>query len=316
MNKLKTDNIGGVSFEWDDWRWEQDGVREAFFGLVSAWGIDPADSFIISGCGSTLNGLNYDIDAGFLALNGEIYKVNAHSVVVALGAGDVHFWDVITSFDPTGLEPTKNAGTVNTYEIRQANVVNGTIPVPSFMPMLAETIHKKIADNVKPFFGAWTTIDLNGSNNVVQNDAKFGVGNDIALNTAPISGSYIKYQITGKTVNIQVFLNRLVVTDLGLSEAFTININSLPFVFKTGQKQSAMYNSEGTHLNGNNGIHFLDLSSNKIIFEQQPPSGNDDRTSFNRAYELQPTQSKNYQFQTNTGATTWTIRANFTAEID
>ena len=160
MNKLKTDNLGGVSFDWDDWRWEQDGVKEAFFGLVSAWGIDPADSFIISGCESTLNGLNYDIAAGFVALNGEIYKVDNHSVLVALGAGDTHFWQENISFDPAGLEATKNAGAVNTYEIRRAVVVNGTIPVPTFMPMLAESIHVKISNKIKPIIGVWNEINV------------------------------------------------------------------------------------------------------------------------------------------------------------
>ena len=317
MNKLKTNNLGGVSFDWDDWRWEQDGVKEAFFGLVSAWGIDPADSFIISGCESTLNGLNYDIAAGFVALNGEIYKVDAHSVAVSLTAGNTHFWQENISFDPAGLEATKNAGTVNTYEIRRAVVVNGTIPVPTFMPMLAETIHKRIADSVKPFFGEWTTIDLSGSSDVVQHDAIGGTGNDIALVTAPQSGSYIRYNIVGKVIHGQILINNFETTTYATSAAFSIILRNLPFSFKAGITQHCPYMSEGVQAGSYNANHSAILGLNRVIFEQSDTSGAGTVTFWNRFYDLIAPPNKNYIETALTSLQAQhTIRGSFTAELN
>ena len=318
MNKLKTDNLGGVSFDWDDWRWEQDGVKEAFFGLVSAWGIDPADSFIISGCESTLNGLNYDISAGFVALNGEIYKVDAHSVAVSLGAGNTHFWQEVVSFDPAGLEPTKNAGTVNTYEIRRAVVVNGTIPVPTFMPMVAETIHKKIHDKISPFT-TFETIDLASNTNIIQNDAVEGSGNDINLISLPTVGSFIKYSIVGKVATINFNIIGLKTTTNLASVASSLVYKNLPFTFKTGVNQYGTFKcfSDNQSSNHSDGVIKLTGASNRIVFDNYSPQNT--HTEFNSFYQNDVAPSKNWIVfvpLTQNIEVVWNLSGNFIAELN
>lgn len=317
MNKLKTDNTGGVPFDWDDWRWEQEGVREAFFGILSAWGIDPSDSFIISGCTSTFNGLNYDISTGFIALGGEVYKVEAHSVIVALTAGNTHFWEVSTTFDSSGLEVTKNAGTVNTYEIRRAIVVNDTIPTPSFMPMLAETIHKKVADSVKPDLGAWIRIDLDGeTTNIKQNDAITGLGNDVGLSQAPVIGSYIKYRITGKTVDIIFNIQEIITVPYTTSQARSIVLFGLPFTFKTSEIQKFTYSGE-SDLGGNlHGTHQGETinGTNRIVFKLFTLEGLNG--SFNRLYTMSTAPIKSFSATLDTPSSTWSISGGLTAEIN
>ncbi len=316
MNRLDTTPLGGVPFDWDDWKWEQDGVREAFYGLISSWGIDPSDSFILSGCTSTLNGLNYDISEGYIALDGEIYKVDAHSVVVSLPVGFAHFWSPLVSYDPAGLEATKNAGTVNTYEIRRASVVNATSPV-SFMPMLADTIHSKMAENILPFFGDWTTIDLNGSTDVVQHDAIGGTGNDIALSIAPQAGSYIRYNIVGKVVHGQILINNFKTTTFATSAAFSIILRNLPFSFKVGITQHCPYMSEGDQAGSYNANHSAILSTNRVIFEQADTSGIGTVTFWNRFYDLIAPPNKNLIETALTSLQAeHTIRGSFTAELN
>jgi len=316
MNKLKTDNVGGVSFEWDDWRWEQEAVREAFFGLVSAWGTDPDDSFIISGCGATLNGLNYDIDAGFISLNGEIFKVNAHSVVAALGVGAVHFWEQIVTYDPTGLEATKNAGTVDTYEIRTAVVQNATAPIPSFMPMVAETINQKIFNSTANF-NVFQTVLLNGSSDIVQNDDYSGNGNNIALTQAPLVGSYIKYNIQGKVVNVTFHLEQFQTTANptgGGSAARTIVMLNLPFTFVSAIDQFFVAHSLSQDTDSVQGHTIATLRDNRIIFKMTQPQGAP--IEFNEVAEMATPPSKNYNTKSQiTPARTWSISGSFTAEL-
>lgn len=316
MNKLETTQLGGVPFDWDDWRFEQEAVREAFFGLLSAWGVDPATSFIISGCTSTLNGLNFDISAGYIAFSGEIYKVDAHSVLVALPVGFNHQWLPLVTFDPAGLESTKNLGTVDTYEIRRANVFVAPL-FGAFMPMLAETIHKKMASNLLPFFGDWVTIDLENSPDVIQNDALGGSGNDISLAVAPQVGSYFKYNIIGNMIHGQILINNFKTTTYASSAAFSIILKNLPFPFKAGLTQHCPYMSEGVQSGSYNANHSALLTGNKIIFEQGDTTGIGGVTFWNRFYNLIAPPNKNLiETTATTTEAEHTIRGSFTAELN
>jgi hypothetical protein len=316
MNKLDTTNLGGVSLEWDDIEFEQLAIREAFLGMASAHGLTDADSYIISGCVSTPAGLFFNISAGYIALGGEIFKVDAHNVSSTVFVGNSLFWDRLLTDDPAGLEQTKNLGVVNTYKIRKAFVNNALTPVGGFMPMVAKTIYEKISDGIRPFFGSWTTIDLENSADLVQNDAVDGVGNDIVLFGLPVVGSYIKYQIVGKTVNVQLYIKNFIVTDFAVSPAWAVILNNLPFTFKAGQKQGALFYMNGTHLDGLNGNFQLDLRSNKIVFLAQSPQGLAGSIAFNLGYQMQGAPSKNIQSTGNIAPTTWTLASQFTAELN
>jgi hypothetical protein len=313
MNRLKTDNIGGVSFEWDDWRFEQNGVREAFLGLVSAWGIDPADSFIISGAQATLNGLNYDISEGFISLNGEIFKVDAHSVVAALGAGAFHFFEEVVTFDPAGLEPTKNAGTVDTYEIRRAQVVNA-VPSGSFMPMLAEDIHQKILEKIAPKI-VYQTINMASSPDFLQNDAYDGTGNFIVSPQPPQAGSFIKYQILGKMININFVINQVSTTDNTTGAARTMIARLLPFTFKNGVSQFGTCFARSNDADTANGLCRIEVRNELIIFQLTQPQGVP--IEWNETAQLSTPPSKNYNTVGGViPARTWDIVGSITAELN
>jgi hypothetical protein len=144
MNNLKSDIYRGISFEWDDFRFEQAAVREAFYGLLSCWGIQPSDSFIISGCQITGSLGSQVVAAGFISLNGEIFRVEAHSVPVLTDPSNVNYWDVDVSYDSTGTETTEGGTTADTYQIRTASVKEGVAPV-NYMPAEAPTLSLIIA---------------------------------------------------------------------------------------------------------------------------------------------------------------------------
>lgn len=315
MNKLKTDHLGGMSFEWDDWRWEQEAVRDAFFGIVSAWGISQSDSFIISGCESTPSGVVFSINEGYIALGGEIFRVENHGVIAALGAGEVHYWDAQITFDPTGLEATKNAGAVNTYEIRKAIVKKG-IPPADYLPMIATDIHQKIFDKIAPK-NVFQTMLLNGSANIVQNDDYSGNGNNVALTQAPLVGSYIKWNIQGKVVNVMFHLEQIQTTANptgGGSAARTIVMLNLPFTFVSSIDQFFIAHSLSQDTDSVQGHTFATLRDNRIIFKMLQPQGLP--IEFNEIAQMGTFPSKNYNTVSQiTPPRTWTISGCFTAEL-
>ena len=146
MNKFITSDNGGLPIQLDDFRFIDDAVRDALTGIMSAYGIAADESFILSGAGSTLNGLNYDIADGYISLDGEILKVTAHSIPTALAAGESHVWKLKTANDPAGLKTFESTIAYNTYQIRGAEVV-AEVPSGVFMPMVAPKIYDRFAAN-------------------------------------------------------------------------------------------------------------------------------------------------------------------------
>jgi hypothetical protein len=144
MNKLKTDDAGGMPLELDDIRFEQDAVREAFYGIISAFGIAPADSFKLSGCEVTIAGNDYTTTDGYICLNGEVLKVVAHTITKS-ALHDVK-WDVEVTYDPAGTETFKDGTTGHeTYEVRRGVLVSvAAVVPPNYMqhdaPYLTEVI--------------------------------------------------------------------------------------------------------------------------------------------------------------------------------
>lgn len=148
MNKLKTVFSKGVPFEWDDIDWFQESVRDAFYGLLTAFGVSAGDSFIISGCSVVITDLGggsyrYTWTDGWIAYKGEICKVVASSVVPSVG--DVAYWSIVETNDSSGAEKDSDDNTVQCYKIRQGALVGGVTPAPgTYMPYNAETLANKI----------------------------------------------------------------------------------------------------------------------------------------------------------------------------
>ncbi len=156
MNKLITTFNAGIGFEWDDFRFEQAAVRDAFYALLSAFGITPDQSFIISGC--TVSGVapTQSYAPGYIALNGEILFVPGGALPVVVNPGDFLYWDIDVSYDPAGFEMFENGTSGDTYQVRTASVKVGQ---PStYMPFAADVLPQRISRLALNFLPAlnWT----------------------------------------------------------------------------------------------------------------------------------------------------------------
>ena len=127
MNKLKTTANGGFDFFLDDFRFEQAAVREAFYGLLSAWGVTNADSFIISGVvnsGGFVPGGTFT--AGYVSFGGEIFKVEAGTLPSHVPGGSFMF-AVDTSYDAAGNKVFEDSSSQQTYEVRKAKIISSPL---------------------------------------------------------------------------------------------------------------------------------------------------------------------------------------------
>ena len=117
MNSLLVLVAGGFPYKLDDIRFVDDSYRDAFNNLLLAWGTD----FIVSGC----EVISYTVSAGYIMLNGELLKVDSHTVQ---GAG---FFQKQTTYDPNGLKNFKNGNVNNTYQKNRGIAIanSGTLSV-------------------------------------------------------------------------------------------------------------------------------------------------------------------------------------------
>jgi hypothetical protein len=178
MNKLKTTFSAGVDFNWDDLAWLQDATRDAFYGLLSAFGIDPDESFILSGCVVTLGPTSASTTAGYISLNGEILKVEAHSI--AYDGSSPVVWRLSETDDATGTEQDSTGATVQCYQKRVA-VLFQALSYTSEMPYNADNLLERIN-------GEWTSVTPSTT---------FISGSSLS-----IGGGTFYYKIMGKTMLI------------------------------------------------------------------------------------------------------------------
>ena len=159
MNKLETSFTGRMPVFLEDLNWIQESYRQAFYGLMAAWGISPNMSYIISGVNIQDNGSDYSWDDGFIALNGEILKVEADSFTkVSPVANYVYAWILDVSSDATGTKVFYDSSTHSCYTIRNAVLayIDGTSG--DYLPAEAETIHHKIAEYIGYTESNWKSV--------------------------------------------------------------------------------------------------------------------------------------------------------------
>ncbi|MFZ4707895.1 MAG: hypothetical protein ACOYMF_17980 [Bacteroidales bacterium] len=125
MNKLKTDYAGGFKVRLNDIRWEQAAVREAFYGLMSAFGITASGSFKLSGCDVTIAGSDYSCAAGYISFMGEICKVDAHTT--HKNTGESVIFAIDESYDATGDKTFLDLTTHQTYLKRKAKLISSVV---------------------------------------------------------------------------------------------------------------------------------------------------------------------------------------------
>jgi len=118
MKKLNTALNGGWPLSLDDYRFWDDGIREAFQGFLSAFGASPDDSFVLSGAEVSGAGNNYT--DGFVCINGEICKVNAGLAGIIL-SGESLFWIIDeTDADASGDKQFEDGNVKHKYLTRIA----------------------------------------------------------------------------------------------------------------------------------------------------------------------------------------------------
>lgn len=160
MNKVLTTNNGGFPVVLNDLRFEQAATRDAFYGLLSAFGVSVADSFIISGCtiASYLAGGAYA--AGYISLEGEVYKVDA-GVLPVLGVGETWYWAVDVSYDSAGLKVFENAASVDTYQVRKAKIISSTTGLAATLTTatLADKIRAIVSEGWAAYVPVFTAHD-------------------------------------------------------------------------------------------------------------------------------------------------------------
>lgn len=146
MNNLKTTDTGGFPLVLDDLRWQHEAYKEAFKGILSAFGISPTQTFILSGCVRTVDVGTVTVTEGYVCIEGEVYympeQVYAETV-------DTEYFAVNVTYDPAGLKLFQDASSHDTYEIRQAQIlVSDTPPAEHTTPIEAQTIFEVIQDNL------------------------------------------------------------------------------------------------------------------------------------------------------------------------
>jgi hypothetical protein len=118
MNKTDFATNGGFPIVLDDLIFEQEATRDAFFGLLSAFGIyTGALSCVISGC----NFSSGVYQPGYVALNGEILKFDGCPNVI-LPSGCTLVWQVLSTFDSNGDKTLESTATFQAYEVRKAQI--------------------------------------------------------------------------------------------------------------------------------------------------------------------------------------------------
>lgn len=153
MNRLKTENLGGLPYAWEDFRFEQQAYRDAFFALASPFGITKADSFVIQGINARISGGNIVWDAGIIALGGEICAVDAGTMSTS-GMGSTGgvlnaWWVVASTYDSAGNIDFKDGSSQQIYEIRKATLYTANVGVPSDRFVWnGPTFLKKIKDTI------------------------------------------------------------------------------------------------------------------------------------------------------------------------
>lgn len=119
MNTLDTSKTGGHPLYLQDVGFIQEAYKEAIEGLVSSLG---ATSYILSGCIKTLQSAGvWAISEGFVVLDKEVYKVNAHTATF-LDENDPLYFKIAQQYAEPSPVIYKESGVQNVHINRYAEV--------------------------------------------------------------------------------------------------------------------------------------------------------------------------------------------------
>jgi hypothetical protein len=187
-----------MPFMLDDLRWMDDAYRAAFYGLASAFGITPADSFVLSGCALTIgivgSDYQYDNTAGYICLAGEIFAVDAQTGLL-ITPGNTARWDVVTSNDAAGAKVFADGTTYQTYQVRKARLISSADT--SKMPAAAPTLISKIR-SLTSYATAWVMPTLEAAYTNVS-------GQEVAYRKNTIGNLEIRGNFTASSADGKLF---------------------------------------------------------------------------------------------------------------
>lgn len=129
MNNFKTTDIGGLPIKLNDFRFINDGIKEAFRGIMSSYGITDSMTIIISGCEKTSATGTTTITEGYVSIGGEVCFVPEHSYP-DIAPGEFEYWVIDVTYDPEGTKVFQSTSTFETYEVRVGKIQIDTV-VPS-----------------------------------------------------------------------------------------------------------------------------------------------------------------------------------------
>lgn len=145
MNNFKTTDNGGLPLRLDDFRFMHNASLEVVKGLISPL-VGTLDALILSGCEATnLGGGLYSYSEGYVYFSGEVFYFPAISSTTIAPASAA--FDVVSTFDPTGVRTFNNSVTHNVYEIRRATITT-TVLAPSYPYSSIQTYNKTIHPDV------------------------------------------------------------------------------------------------------------------------------------------------------------------------
>lgn len=204
MNTLKTIFSAAVAPDWDDFGWMQDGIKDAFTGILSTYGIDTGVPIILSGCEVTLNVPSLEISstAGYISLDGEVLKVDAHTLSYTEEGGMIS-WRVVETDDPSGAEQDSNGNTVQCYQKRRAQLVQpGSAPEVPYYEV--KTLVEVMRESMK-------VDDLSLSAWHLQESRSYISGSGLT-----VGSSDLRYIILGNTMIMDVDIHIVVSTGISI----------------------------------------------------------------------------------------------------
>ncbi len=146
MNTINNNHQGGVPVVLDDFRFTDAAYREAFYGLLSAIGVSPSNTFKISGVNRTVAAGVVTVSEGYVSIEGEICKFPQIQYPVPT-MGQVEYFVIETTYDPNGDVQTESGTPIQLYEVRRASIAISATPpaqhtrLQDAKPILSSNIH-------------------------------------------------------------------------------------------------------------------------------------------------------------------------------
>jgi hypothetical protein len=129
MDTKITFSGGEPSINFDDLDRNNKANRMALFGIMKAFNIGTNENFIISGCVATVDtGVDVDVTAGYIFLNGEILEVEAQTVLNG-GTIDVYKYVKSTTYDAGGDKTFNDSVLRQTWQKNRGIVTAATTPI-------------------------------------------------------------------------------------------------------------------------------------------------------------------------------------------